>query len=457
MFDNPSAEQHKSRTKTIWQGTVYPWFICLLAAVFYLYDFVLRVTPSVMIHPLMKAYGVNAFQIGFLSAFYYYVYTPLQLPSGTIVDKYSRRWVLAASCLICALGGLIFAHTETLYLACLGRAMMGFGSAFAFVGALKLASLWLPPYRFALYSALTTALGTVGAVITDTMLSHGVERMGWRHTVEITSWFGVVLAIIIVLVVRDRPSWVPRVPSEYRRWSSILKRLFNLFRNPGIWLNGIVGAFMFLPISVFASLWGVAFLKTCFGLTNTEAAFTTSLIFIGCSLGLPIFGWLSDKIERRRVFLLLGSVAIFLLSSLIIYAPIHSKGLLYVLLFLVGFFVAPQALVFAIAKEISPPRSTGISSAATNFLVTLSAAIFQPLIGYFLDKSWHGKIGEGGIHIYSTQNYHHAFLVFVGGLLVAIILCLFVPETRCKMIHPLAKKFQKKIASHRTPRHACPH
>ena len=45
---------------------VYPWFICLLAAFFYSYDFLLRVTPSIMIHPLMAEYGVQATEIGFI-------------------------------------------------------------------------------------------------------------------------------------------------------------------------------------------------------------------------------------------------------------------------------------------------------------------------------------------------------------------------------------------------------
>lgn len=456
MFDQPAEDVESVRDPSYWGGTFVPWFVCLLAAVFYLYDFVLRVTPSVMIHPLMQSYHINALQIGLLSAFYYYVYTPLQLPSGAVVDKYSRRWVLAGSSLVCALGGFLFAHTDNLFVAFVARAMMGLGSAFAFVGALKLASMWLPINRFALYGAITTALGTIGAITTDTVISHGVNTLGWRHTIDITSWFGVVLAVLIVIVVRDRPKWVGKSPSEYRSWKNILLRLFNLFRNPSIWINGIVGSFMFLPISVFASLWGVAFLKESFQLSDTEAALTTSLIFIGCSIGLPFFGWWSDKIKRRRRPIFIGSLMVFILSVIVIYVPTLSKPALYALLFFIGFFVGPQALVFAVAKEISPPRSTGISTAATNFLVTFGAAVFQPLIGYFLVKQWGGKETALGVHIYTTHNFHHAFLLFIGGLFCAVLLTFFLPETHCRMIHPLSLKFYKKIASNRSPRYVSP-
>ncbi|MDF1653571.1 MAG: MFS transporter [Coxiellaceae bacterium] len=456
MFDQLDKTTASKRASSFFHGTFYPWFICLLAALFYLYDFIMRVTPSVMIHPLMQSYGVNALQIGFISAFYYYVYTPLQLPSGAAVDKYSRRWILTASSLVCALGGFIFAHTNSLVIACVARGMMGFGSAFAFVGALKLASMWLPRNRFALFSALTTALGTIGAVTTDTVLSHGVTSIGWRDTVDMTSWIGIGLAILIAIFVRDRPKWAPRVPSEYRSWKMILLRLFGLFKNYQMWLIGIVGSFMFLPVSVFASLWGVAFLKESFHLSGSDAALTTSLIFIGCTVGLPIFGWLSDKIHRRRLPLMLGAVMIMVLSGVVIYVPDIPRIPLFILLFFIGFFVAPQALVFALAKEVSPPRSTGISTAVTNFFVTMGAAVFQPLIGYFLDQDWHGQLAAHHVRIYSTSDFHHAFLVLMGVNVASIIMLFFVPETRGKMIHPLSKKFIEKIADNRSPRHVTP-
>ncbi|WP_434799787.1 hypothetical protein [Coxiella burnetii] len=86
--------QSQERDPSFLRGTLIPWIICLLAALFYFYDFFLRVTPSVMIHPLMDQFNVGAPTIGFISAFYYYAYTPLQIPSGVIMDRYNPRWYL---------------------------------------------------------------------------------------------------------------------------------------------------------------------------------------------------------------------------------------------------------------------------------------------------------------------------------------------------------------------------
>ncbi len=217
QLDKPIAPTQ--RDTTFIKGMLVPWFVCLLAAIFYLYDFVLRVTPSVMIHPLMRDYHVSAMSIGLLSAFYYYIYTPLQLPSGAVVDKYNRRLVLTLSIFVCALGGLLFAYTDNLYVACAARMMMGLGSAFAFVGALKLASLWLPHKQFALYSGLTTALGTFGAIVTDVVLSHSVYHFGWRQTIYITSYVGIGLGFIMLIFLRDKPRWAAKFPSHYGTWA----------------------------------------------------------------------------------------------------------------------------------------------------------------------------------------------------------------------------------------------
>ena len=434
------------RDPSFLRGLLIPWIICLLAALFYLYDFVLRVTPSVMIHPLMSDYNVNAMQIGLLSAFYYYVYTPLQLPSGPIVDKYSRRWVLTISILVCALGAALFAYTDNLIVAFIARMMMGFGSAFAFVGALKLASMWLPSNQFALFSGITTAFGTIGAIATDTVLSHLVNSYGWRDTIYLTAIIGFVLTAIIFLVIRDQPKWLPEMPSDYGSWKNVLGRIFETIRNWRIWVNGFVGCFLFLPITVFASLWGVDFLAQAYQIPTTKAALLTSLLFWGSAIGMPIIGWVSDLMKSRRIPLFVGGLLTLVLTTVAIYINSLPIWLMGILLFLIGFVLSPQVLVFAIAREISPPRTSGTSTAVTNFIVTIGAAVFQPLVGYMLDQSWTGKETPLGTPLFSMHSYHYAFISLVIVLVLSFFLTFLVPKTECQRIHPAFKvpKFKRR-------------
>src|SRR5476649_2578638 len=76
--------------------SVLPWIICGLAAAFYCYEYLLRITPGLMVPELQKAFSVHgdyldATLIGHLSAFYYYAYTPMQLPVGLFMDRYGPR------------------------------------------------------------------------------------------------------------------------------------------------------------------------------------------------------------------------------------------------------------------------------------------------------------------------------------------------------------------------------
>ena len=128
---------------------IFPWIVCGLGALFYTYEYLLRISPSVMSSELMAAYGITAGAFGNLMAIYYYAYTPMQLPVGMLMDRYGPRRILTAACAACAVGSYLFASSGHLSVAGVGRFLVGFGSAFAFVGVLKLATIWLPKERFA--------------------------------------------------------------------------------------------------------------------------------------------------------------------------------------------------------------------------------------------------------------------------------------------------------------------
>ncbi len=104
--------------------------ICTLAALFYLYEFTLQVSPGVMTHELMRDLGLNAASLGLVSGFYYYAYTPMQIPAGLLHDRFGPRMVLTLAIIACSLGAFFFATSQTLTEAALGRVLMGIGSAF---------------------------------------------------------------------------------------------------------------------------------------------------------------------------------------------------------------------------------------------------------------------------------------------------------------------------------------
>ena len=82
------------------ESTLIKWTIWVLAAVFYFYEFLLRISPSVMVPELMSSFGITASSVGVLSAFYLYAYAPMQLPVGILMDRYGIKKILSAASII---------------------------------------------------------------------------------------------------------------------------------------------------------------------------------------------------------------------------------------------------------------------------------------------------------------------------------------------------------------------
>ncbi len=109
---------NKAATK---KSSLFAWLICGLGALFYCYEYFLRMMPSVMASDLRLAFQLNAASFGNLAAFYYYAYSPMQLPVGVMMDRYGPRRLLIFASLVCALGTYLFSRHDYLIVAQLGR------------------------------------------------------------------------------------------------------------------------------------------------------------------------------------------------------------------------------------------------------------------------------------------------------------------------------------------------
>ncbi len=120
-----------------------------LGTLFFGYAFVQRVSPSVMTEELMRDFAVGGAALGSLSAFYFYTYASIQLPVGMLTDRFGPRKLMSFAAGLCALAALVFAQSESLLGASLGRALIGGTVAFAFVGTLAIAGYWFAPASMA--------------------------------------------------------------------------------------------------------------------------------------------------------------------------------------------------------------------------------------------------------------------------------------------------------------------
>lgn len=401
--------------------------ICAVGAFFYCYEFVLRIIPGALQSELSAAFGhISAYTFGQLSAFYYFAYSPMQIPVGMLMDRYGPRRLLTFACFCCAIGSWLFTDTSSILIAGSGRFLVGFGSAFAFVGVLSLAMRWLPKRYFSLVAGLITTLGMLGLVYGEVKITDIAVTLGWEHALWLMVTIGAILTLIIFVVVRDGPKDQVnhKIPLP-----EFFTNVWLVLSSPQVWLIGFVGACLYTSLSVFGELWGKSYLEQAHHLSKIEAARTVSSMFLGWAVGAPIAGYFSDRSGRRVFPLVAGAILAFICISLVLYCPNLSYVSLNILLFLYGVFSATEIIVFIMAKENSGAKLSGTVFAAVNMIVTLGGVIFQPLVGKLLDSFGDGHI-VAGEYIYTVVDYQLALSILPISLLMVTILAFFMKDFR---------------------------
>lgn len=402
-------------------------FVCAVAAFFYCYEFVLRIIPGALQSELSAAFGhISATTFGEISAFYYFAYSPMQLPVGLLMDRFGPRRLLTFACLCCTVGSWMFSQTNSIPIAGSGRFLVGFGSAFAFVGVLSLTVRWLPKRYFSLVAGLITSLSMLGVVYGEVKVTELALTMGLSRVLLILVLIGAVLTTIIFSIVRDSPEGHI---TQKHPLPQFFSDVWDVFRSPQVWLIGVVGACLYTSLSVFGELWGKTYLEQVHHLTKPEAAKTISAVFLGWAIGAPIGGFLSDLSGRRVLPLVLGAVMSFFCISLVLFYPGLSHNWLFILLFLYGVFSGTEIIVFIMAKENTAAKLSGTVFAAVNMIVTLGGVIFQPLVGKLLDTFGDSHL-IAGEHVYSVIDYQIALSVLPLSLIIVMILAFFMKDFR---------------------------
>jgi MFS family permease len=401
------------------RGRVEPWRPLLawaLGSLFFCYAFLQRVSPSVMVEELMRDFSASAAILGNLSAFYFYAYAALQIPVGLLMDRIGPRRLMTGAALVAAAGSVLFAASDAIGGAYMGRLLIGAGAAFSWVGVLTVLTQWFPATRFAFFTGIAQAVGMAGAIFGQAPIALAVDGIGWRGTLVFVAGIGFALAIAIWFVVRDKPHAAASA-------AGMMASLKVLLGNRETWLNAAFGLSMTGPMLAFGGLWAVPYLMAAYGIERSAAAGILSFIFIGWAVGAPLAGLLSDRVRARKPVMVGGA----LLSTASFFVLVQVPGLplaaLSALILFHGVAASAMVLGFAAVREHNPPQMSSTAMGLVNVAVVGSGAIFQPLIGFLLDLQWDGEM-VAGVRVYTGEAYRAAFgaLTVAGGMGLAATL-----------------------------------
>jgi MFS family permease len=413
------------------------WSIWGMGATLYIYTFYQRVAPAVMTAELSADFALDATALGNLSAFYFYSYVLMQIPTGVLADRLGPRKLLTLGAALGAMGTYLFAIAEQVHWAEVGRLLIGGGTAVAFVCMLKLADHWLAPRQYALATGIALFIGIIGAVFAGVPLGLAIDAFGWRDVMLVSAVIPTLAAAAIWLFARDDPRErgylsYGHVTEPGIGRTSVMGGLLRVLRYRNTWIlsvlpGGIVGCTL-----TFAGLWGVPFLTSHYGLTKTEAAALTTTMMVAWALSAPLLGAWTDRIGRRKPLYIAGAGGLLVLWSVLIFVPGLSIPLLTALVFAIGLASGCMIIGFAFAKESVPRSLSGTVSGVVNMGVMMGPMMLQPAVGMVLDHYGRGAAAAGADLIYSLAAYRAGFSLMLVWLAVGFVLLLLSRETHCR-------------------------
>lgn len=380
--------------------------------------------------------GLTGTLLGNLASVYFVLYAAMQIPTGLLADSLGPRRTALAGMMVAAAGSAIAGVAPSYGWLVAGRGLVGLGNAVLYVCMLRFQAEWFSVHRFSTMTGLASVAGNMGAVAAATPLALMVLWLGWRGSFFVLGVLSLVAAAAIGLVVRDNPSRAgfgvggPRPPLEIH---CLWQALAAVVRNPTTWLYFIVYFGAGAATFSFNGLWGIPYLMQVYGMAKESASSHVMLVSLGIALGAPLWGWVSDRLGRKKPLIILGAAAQALLWVTML-SPWGGKlppAVLSGLFFVVGLFSITFVLSFAGIKDCSNPRYAGTAISVVNSGGFVGGAIANAVVGVILDAQWTG-ITVNGARFYSLAAFHRAFILYPVLTAIALTAACLLPEKKLR-------------------------
>jgi MFS family permease len=410
----PFAAVSQPTVKELQNRYILAWVLCLL---FYLLQYALRSAPGVMVPELSAAFGLSPLGLSSVVGLYYYPYAAFAIVAGASLDRYGGKLPIGIGIFGVAVGSVLFG-LGSMTAAEAGRLLQGAGSAFAFTGAVYLASHGFSDRWLATAIGFTQLAGMLGGFAGQFVvgpLVHG--PMAWQ---AFWLYAGVLLVVLGV-------AGLAFIPGAERQGSGSIWSIFAPYKvvltNPQSYLCGFVGGLMFMPTTIGNMIWGVPF-REALGATKAEAIARSSMVALGWVIGAPLLGYIADRMGRRKPVLFAGLAIMFIYLIGIIFVPElvppYAGGLMF------GIGSSAAMIPYTMIKEVNPDRVKGSATGAMNFLVFSLSAFLAPAFGLTLAKL------SGG-HGLTLATFQEADFIWLGAVVLSFVLTLFLRETGARV------------------------
>ena len=326
----------------------------------------------------------------------------LSVPVGIMQARIGKRMMLIIGILVTALGLLVPFIIYSFSMVLFGFALLGIGNTIVQVSANPLIVDVVPSNRASSFLSFSQFIKAIGSMIGAPLAGYFALRFGdWKLLFLV---FGLVSILTAV--------WLGFTKVDERKQEDIrvtFGSAFSLLGN-GFILLMVLAIFVVVGVDVGFNTNSGQLLISHFGIDPAVAKSGRSVYFFGRMLGTFAGALLLTRISSRKFLMVTSFLGILTLIAIL---TIHSAAAAWVMVFLIGMFVANiWPLVFSIAVEQYPTRTNEISGL---MMSAISGGAVIPLImGWVSDLS---SVASGiyvliicmlylfGVGVYSLKKY----------------------------------------------------
>lgn len=386
-------------------GRGYRYLVVAMLTLVYTFNFIDRQLLSVLAEPVRKELSLSDTQLGMLTGLAFALfYTTFGIPLAWLADRTRRIWVVTASLTAWSLFSAGCGLAQNFLHLALMRIGVGVGEAGGSPPSHSLISDYFPA------AERGTALGliSIGAPLGGSLgviLGGGIAATyGWRTAFLALGLAGVVLALIVLLVVREpRRGRLDAAGDAAEPSPPLGVGVAAFFADPVLRWTAIAAGFSAFTAFGFGS-WAPAFLMRVRGMSLHDLSIYFGLTMGLCGIiGTAGSGWLVDRLRHvsPRAYALVPAVASlaglpFFMGFLL--APSWPLALT---LFVgagvaMGVYLAP---CMTIVQNAVAPSRRALSSALFMFVFNLIGMGGGPLFVGMASDLAHSRSGEMSLQI----------------------------------------------------------
>jgi MFS family permease len=361
------------------------WLILILMGLvifgsYYAYDAVSPVADFIM-----KGMDISSAQFGLFFSVYSLPNIIMVLLGGIFLDIIGIRKAGTIFAALCAIGVFITASGSTLLIMLLGRFIYGLGSESLIITMDKILSRWFKGKELAFAFGLLITIARLGTIAAFNSAANIQQWSGsWRMPIWVSAvimFVSFTLFLVYSGIEKSKEKYFKREKKDGEEEKFSFQDIYK-FR-PSYWFVCLLCMTFYSAIFPFTAF-STVLLQTKFGFSAVLGGRYTSMIFTASMIFTPLLGLLVDKIGKRGIMLIFGSLLLVPAHSILGLTYIHP--VIPMIMIGVSFSLVPAAL-WPIIPIMVEERRLGTAFGMMTCIQNIGLTIFPFLAGKVRDLS----------------------------------------------------------------------